>query len=80
MIQFHHTNNTKEDYQMDASMITRYTNAPTPRQRLNDYYEKLDAWLQAVDQTVTQAEPVKQQAPVTWANNISKFLRKGGAK
>lgn len=66
---------------MDASMITRYTNAPTPRQRLNDYYEKMDAWLQAVDQTVTQAKPAKQQAPVTWANNISAILRnKGGAK
>ena len=67
---------------MDASMITRYTHVPTPRQRLNDYYEKLDAALSAGHgvscEVVNQFVDVNKM--VANPNNISRFLRKGGAK
>lgn len=67
---------------LSPDIITRSCIPPTASQRLRAYQIRMDEWLEnapAQAELVT-AIPNSMALTTTAPNNISKFLRKGGAK
>lgn len=79
------TENRTTEAPLCPSVISADPNCyvPTNRQRIRAYQNRLEQWLEEADaSTQVAAVPATvvtaKAAPAT--NNISKFLRKGGAK
>lgn len=74
---------------MNTDIITKDDYVPSNRERIRAYRNRLDQWLEQSEaigivienpvQTGASGEMQELIVPVR-ANNISKFLRKGGAK
>lgn len=66
---------------MNADIITKDCYVPSNRERLRDYRNRLDRWLEQSESEANLIEsPVVVEEGPSIVNNISKFLRKGGAK
>lgn len=66
---------------MNTDIITKDCYVPTNRERIRDYRNRLDRWLEQSESEAHLVEPpavVEESRAVT--NNISRFLRKGGSK
>lgn len=70
-----------QEIRMNTDIITKDCYVPTNRERLRDYRNRLDRWL---EQSESEAHLVETPAVIEESpeihNNISRFLRKGGAK
>lgn len=66
---------------MNADIITKDCYVPSNRERIRDYRNRLDIWLEQSESEAHRVEPpiAVEESPAI-VNNISKFLRKGGAK
>lgn len=66
---------------MNAYIITKDCYVPSNRERVRDYRNRLDRWLEQSESEAHRVEPpvAVEESPAI-VNNISKFLRKGGAK
>jgi transcription-repair coupling factor (superfamily II helicase) len=70
-----------QEIRMNTDIITKDDYVPSNRERIRAYRDRLDKWLEQSESEAHLVElPVVVKESPSIANNISRFLRKGGAK